>query len=161
MTTATPPCVYDNFKKEKDVSPVDDLIVTKHVKLKWSRYKSGVAQRVGRSIALLFHDRGTRRRWVVSSTSRPQCTPGKYPVPILQEASGTLGRSGLAENLVPTEIRPRTVQPVAQSLYRLSYPVNTETCSELENATNYSRNIVVCDWEYRASVTYFRLLQKQ
>jgi len=31
----------------------------------------GVAQRVGRCIALLFHDRGTRRGWVVSSTLRP------------------------------------------------------------------------------------------
>jgi len=31
------------------------------VKVKWSRYRPGVAQRVGRGIALLFHDRGTRR----------------------------------------------------------------------------------------------------
>jgi len=31
------------------------------VKVKFSRYRSGVAQRVGRDIALLFHDRGTRR----------------------------------------------------------------------------------------------------
>jgi hypothetical protein len=30
-------------------------------KLKFSRYGPGVAQRVGRGIALLFHDRGTRR----------------------------------------------------------------------------------------------------
>ena len=28
---------------------------------KCSRYRPGVAQRVGRGIALLFHDRGTRR----------------------------------------------------------------------------------------------------
>ena len=31
------------------------------VKVKWSRYRPGVAQRVGRSIALLFHDCDTRR----------------------------------------------------------------------------------------------------
>ena len=31
------------------------------VKVKISRYRPGVAQRVGRGIALLFHDRGTRR----------------------------------------------------------------------------------------------------
>ena len=31
------------------------------VKLKFSRYRPGVAQRLGRGIALLFHDRGTRR----------------------------------------------------------------------------------------------------
>ena len=55
-------------------------------KVKFSRYRPGVAQRVGRSIALLFHDRGTRSGWVVSSTPRPHFTPGKDPVPILQEA---------------------------------------------------------------------------
>ena len=48
---------------------------------------------------------------MVSSTPRPHFTPGKDPVPILQEA----------ENLVPTRIRSQTVQPVAQSLYRPSY----------------------------------------
>jgi len=53
---------------------------------KWSLYRPGVAQRVGRSIALLFHARSTRRRWVVSSTPRPHFTPGKDPVPILQES---------------------------------------------------------------------------
>ena len=30
-------------------------------KVKCSRYRPGVAQRVGRGIALLFHDRGTSR----------------------------------------------------------------------------------------------------
>ena len=60
-------------------------------KVKWSRYRPGVAQRVGRGIALLFHDRGTRRRWVVSSTLRPHFTPGKDPPPILQEAGWALG----------------------------------------------------------------------
>jgi len=34
----------------------------------------------------LFHDRGSRRECVVSSTPRPHFTPGKDPVPILQEA---------------------------------------------------------------------------
>jgi len=33
----------------------------KKVKVKCSRYRPDVAQRVGRDIALLFHDRGTRR----------------------------------------------------------------------------------------------------
>jgi hypothetical protein len=48
--------------------------------------RPGVAQRVGRGVALLFHDPGTRRGWVVSSTPRPHFTPGKDPVPIVQEA---------------------------------------------------------------------------
>jgi len=56
------------------------------VKVKWSRNRPGVAQRVGRGTALLFHDRSTRRGWVVSRTPRPHFIPGKDPVPILQEA---------------------------------------------------------------------------
>jgi hypothetical protein len=77
--------------------------------------------RVGRGIALLFHDRGTRRGWVVSSTSRPHFTPGKDSVPILQEAEwapGPVWTGGIS--------RPRRDsipdRPVrSQSLYRLSY----------------------------------------
>ena len=61
------------------------------VKVKWSRYRPSVAQRVGRGIALLFHDRGTRRGWVVSSTSRPLFTPWRDPVPILQETGWSPG----------------------------------------------------------------------
>ena len=49
------------------------------VKVKWSRYRPGVAQRVGRGIALFFHDRGTRRGWVVSSMPWPHFTPGERP----------------------------------------------------------------------------------
>ena len=37
------------------------LLVVKKVKLKRFRYRPGVSQRVGRGIALLFRDRGTRR----------------------------------------------------------------------------------------------------
>jgi len=54
--------------------------------VKWSRYRPGVAQRVGRGIALLFDDRGTRRGWVVRSTPRSHFIPGKDPVLISQEA---------------------------------------------------------------------------
>jgi len=50
-----------------------------------------VAQRVGRGIALLFHDCCTRRGRVVSSTPRPHFTPGKDPVPILQEVGWAPG----------------------------------------------------------------------
>ena len=61
------------------------------LKVKVSRYRPGVAQRLGRGIALLFHDRGSGRGWVVSSTPWPQFTPGKEPVPILQEAGWAPG----------------------------------------------------------------------
>jgi len=67
------------------------LIDLVKVKVKRSRYRPGVAQRVGRGIAPLFHDRGTRRGWVVSSTPQPHFTPRKDPVPILQEAGWAPG----------------------------------------------------------------------
>jgi len=89
--------------------------------------QAGVAQRVGIGIALLFHDCGTRREGVVSSTPRPHFTPGKDPVPLHRRLGVPQGRSGGAENLFPTGIRSRTVQPVAQSLYRLSYPSHIYT----------------------------------
>ena len=63
-----------------------NINMRKGKKVKWSLYKPVVAQRLGRSIALLFYDRGSRRGWVVSSTPRPNFTPGKDPVPIVQEA---------------------------------------------------------------------------
>ena len=59
--------------------------------VKFTRYRPGVAQSVGRGIALLFHDRSTRRGLVVSSTPRPHFTLGKDPVPILQEAGWAPG----------------------------------------------------------------------
>ena len=77
-----------------------------------------MAQRMGRGIALFFHDRGTRRGWVVSSTPRPHFTLGKDPVPILQEvgwAPGpvwTGGKSRPHRDSIPD--RPAR----SQSLYR-------------------------------------------
>ena len=56
-----------------------DLIEGTEVKVKWSRYRPVVAQRVGRGIAVLFHDRGTGRVWVVSSTPWPHFTPRERP----------------------------------------------------------------------------------
>jgi len=94
------------------------------VKVKWSRYRPIVAHRVGRVTALLFHDRGTRRGWVVSSTPQPHFTPGKDLVPILQEAGWapglvwTGGKSHPHQDSIPD--RPAH----SQSLYRLSYPAH-------------------------------------
>jgi len=79
-----------------------------------------VAQRVGRCIALLFHDRGTRRGLAFSSTPRPHFIPWKDPVPILQEAGWapglvwTGGKSRPHRDSIPD--RPAR----SQSLYRLS-----------------------------------------
>jgi len=99
-------------------------ISLRYVKVKWSRYRLGVAQRMGRGIALLFHDRGTRRGWVVSSTPRPHFNPGIDPVPILQEAGWAPGPVWSGGKSRPHRDSIPTVQPVAQSLYRLSYPAH-------------------------------------
>jgi len=57
------------------------------------------------------------------SAARPGRTlrPGKTLYSFYMRLGGPQGRSGRAENLVPTGIRSRIVQPVAQSQYRLSY----------------------------------------
>ena len=103
---------------------VGDHNTIKVKKVKWSRYRAVVAQRVGRGIALHFHDRGTRRWWVVSSAPRPHFTPGKDLVPIVQEvgwAPGPVcmgGKSRPHQDSIPD--RPAR----SQSLYRLSYPAH-------------------------------------
>jgi len=102
-------------------------IYTVHIyvyKVKWSRYRPGVAQRVGRGIALFFQDRGTRRGWAVSSTPRPHFTPGKDPVPIFRKLGGPQGRSGRAEKSCPHRDSIPDRPARSQSLYRLSYRVH-------------------------------------
>ena len=109
--------------------------VYKDIKVKWSCYRSGVAQMAGRGIALLFHDRGTRRGWVVSSTPRPHFTPGKDPVPILQEAGWapgpvwTCGKSRPHRDSIPD--RPAR----SQRLYRLSYRAHVVKIRDCPNFT--------------------------
>jgi len=96
-----------------------ELLFTNSKKVKWSRYRPGVAQSVGRGTALPFHDRGTRRGWVVSSTTRLHVTPGKDPVPILQEAGWapgpvwTGGKSRPHRDSMPD--RPARSQPLYYS----------------------------------------------
>ena len=71
-----------------------------------------------RGIALPFHDHGTRRGLGVSVTPRPLFTPGKDPVPIVQEAGWTPGPvwTGV-ENLAPARIRSPDRPVRSQSLY--------------------------------------------
>jgi len=108
----------------KQQSGIFHIHIYIYIKVKWSRYRPGVAQRVDRVIALLFHDRGTRSGWVVSSTPRPDFTPGKEPVTTLQEAGWapepiwTVGKTRPHWDSIPD--RPAR----SQSLYRLSYPAH-------------------------------------
>ena len=88
------------------------IVHTYKLKVKWSRYRPGVIQRMGRGIALHFHDRGTRRgEWSAAGPGRT-LPPGKTRDPFCRRLGEPQSRSGRAENLVRTGIRPRTVQPV-------------------------------------------------
>jgi len=70
---------------------------------------------------------GIRRGWGVSVTPRPLFTPGKEPVPIVQEAGWAPGPVWTgAENLASTGIRSPDSPARSQSLYRLSYPAHKQ-----------------------------------
>ena len=59
-----------------------------------------MAQMVGRGIALLFHDRDTRRgEWSAARSGR-NLPPGKTGYPFYRRLGGPQDRSGWAENLV-------------------------------------------------------------
>jgi hypothetical protein len=99
-----------------------------------------VAQRVGRDMALPFHDHGTRSgEW---SASRP----GRS---LPRERAGTHCTGGWvgpgpvwtgAENPIPTGIRSRDRPARSQSLYRLSYPAHCDILTKDIN-TLFGKNI--------------------
>ena len=115
-------CCTERFKTKFVSSPIN-LYRSYHwkVKVKFSRYRPGVAQRVGRGIALLVHYRGTRRGWVVSSTPRSHFTPGEDPVSILQEAGWTPGPVWTGEKSRPHRDSISNRPARSQLLYRLRY----------------------------------------
>ena len=82
----------------------------------------------GRGIALLFHDRGTIRGWVVSSTPRPHFSPGKVPIPIIQEAGRAPGQVWTGGKSRPHRDSILDRPARSQSLYRLSYRAHTKLC---------------------------------
>jgi len=106
---------------------------------------------MGRGIALLFHDRGTRRgEWSAARHGRT-LPPGKDPVPIVQEAGWvpgpvwTDGKSRPHRDLIPDH------PACSQSLYRLSYPAH-------HWAIYWRENIYIYIYIYRVFIkitTYF------
>jgi len=99
---------------------------SKKVKVKWSRYRPVVAQRVGRGIALLFRDRGTGREWVVSSTPLPHFTSGKDPVPFVQKAGWAPGLVWTGGKSRPHRDSIQDRPSRSRSLYRLSHRAHKE-----------------------------------
>ena len=101
-----------NRRISMEGNPVILYIIIIIKKAKCYRYRPGVAQRMGRGIALLFHDRGTRRgEW---SAARPGriLPPGKTRYPLYRRLGGPQGRCGPVESLVLTGNRIRILQPV-------------------------------------------------
>jgi len=71
-------------------------------KVKRSHYRPGVAQRLGRGIALLFHDRGTRRGGELSAACPGRTLPpGTTLYPFYRRLGWPQGRSERAENSRP------------------------------------------------------------
>ena len=67
----------------------------------------------------------TRRRWGVSVTPQPLFTPGKNPVPIVQEAGRAPGLVWTgAENLASTGIQSPGRPGRSQSLHRPCHPAH-------------------------------------
>jgi len=114
--------------------------MSKKKKVKWSRYRPRVAQRVGRGTAILFHDCGTRRGWVVSSTPWLHFTPGKDLIPIAKEAGWAPGTVWTARKSHPhrDSIPDRPVHN--QLLYRLSY--HTECLKVPKNDPNVNTHFI-------------------
>jgi len=74
-----------------------------------------------RVIALLFLDNGTRRGEVSASGPGRSLPPGKTRYPLYRWLGGPHCRSGQVRKISSLPgFNARTVQPVAQSLYRLS-----------------------------------------
>ena len=101
------------------------IVIGSFSKSKVTRYRLGCGPEGGRGIALLFQDLSARRGWVVSITPRSHFTPGKDPVPIVQEAGWAPGpvRTG-GKSRPPPGFDPRPAR--SQSLYRLSYPAHRQ-----------------------------------
>jgi hypothetical protein len=80
-----------------------------------------------------------RSEW---SAARPGRTlpPGKTRYALYRRLGGPPGGSGRAENLVPTGIRSRTVQPVVSRVYLTSTFYNITTDSQATRL-DYSANV--------------------
>jgi len=100
------------------------------------------AHRGSRGIALLFHDHGTRRGWGISVTPRPLFTPGKDPVPIVQETGWGHPVTGLFRKWFCFDVsfcstRPLTLRLLMSYIYIYGAPILDVTRSH--TTTHHSR----------------------
>jgi len=123
-----------------------------------------VAQRVGRGIALLFHDRGTRRgEWSAAAGPGRTLPPGKTRYPFYRRLGWagpvwTGGKSRPHRDSIPD--RPAR----SQSLYRLSCPVRvyiyTHTYTHTHTHTHTHRIIILPIVLYGCETSSLRLKEE-
>jgi len=133
--------------RSRTVQPVVSRYIYIYIKVKFSCYRPGVAQRVGRGIALLFHDRGTRRcgQQHAPAALYPRESPGTH------FTGGWVGpRAGLDGRKISSSpgFDPGASSPVTQSLYRLSYRAHIKFHVGLEK-NNYDEPQITKDWPHR------------
>ena len=105
-------------------------------------YRGRTAHKGSRGLTLLFLEHGTRREWGVSVTSRSLFTPGKDPVPTVQEAEWAPGPVWIgAENFAPNGIRSPDHPACSLSLYRLRYLAHHRKCTILNYFIQSKHNI--------------------
>jgi len=100
--------------------------------------------------ALLFHDRCTRRGWVVSNKPRPHFTPGKDSVPILEETGWAPGPVWTGGKSRPHRDSIPDSPACSQSLYRRSYKIK----GKVEFTMNETANLKFICEESRTNATY-------
>ena len=96
------------------------LFMRKRWKVKWSRYRPGVARSVGRGITLLYHDRGTRR--VMSGQQQAPAALHPRERHCTHFTGSWVGhRAGLDGRKISSPLAYIPDRPArSQSLYRLS-----------------------------------------
>ena len=106
---------------------------------------------------------GTRRGWVVSSTTRPHFTPWKDTVSVLKEAGWAPGPVWTGRKFRPHRDSIPDRPTRSQSLYRQSYPANMQGCNSANNVVLTHRPIsaVVGFLNQKNSVTVLFPLHKQ
>ena len=109
-----------------------------------SYYRPWRPLRENRGIALLFFVNLSTLDGVGCQHHTPAAfTPGKDPVPIVQEAGWALEPVWIgAENLAPTGIRSPDLPARSESLYRLSHPGSCKSFRILKNEIRFITRVI-------------------
>jgi len=102
---------YQTSKEHKTTHKIIILSILTKVKVNFSLYRPGVTQRVGRGIALLFHDRGTRRGEWSPACPGHTLPLGKIWYPFYRRLGGPQDRSGWQKISSPPGFDPGPSAP--------------------------------------------------